>query len=143
MGVVVNSLLGGWDTHHTQHLNGPPFGLTLADILMLLEHLHDLVAHSIHRVEGGHGVLKDHGNLLAAHPAHPALSVGEDVLVLEKNLSVHHPAGVLKQAHDGQAGDALAAAALSHDAQHLALVHIKADAAHRLYLAYVGEKGGL
>ncbi len=32
---------------------------------------------------------------------------------------------------------------LSHDAQHLALVHIKADAAHRLYLAYVGEKGGL
>ena len=46
----------------------------------------------------------------------------------------------MKQAHDGQAGDALAAAALSHDAQHLALVHIKADAAHRLYLAYVGAK---
>ena len=143
MGVVVDALLRRGDAHQAQHLDGPLSGLGLGHLLVLQDHLHDLVAHGVDRVEGGHGILEDHGDLLAAHPAHLPLAVGEDVLVLEEDLPVHHPAGVLEQAHDGEAGHALAAAALPHDAQHLALIQVEADAADGLDLAHVGEKGGL
>jgi hypothetical protein len=49
--------------------------------------LADLLLDRMQRVERGHGLLEDHGDLVAAHAAQPALVGGEHVLALEQDLA--------------------------------------------------------
>jgi hypothetical protein len=61
---------------------------------------------------------------------HVVLGQLEQVLPVEQNLTFEDLTGDADQAHNRQRGDALAAAGLAHQAQHLTPPHRKVDAVH-------------
>ncbi|MNG30200.1 hypothetical protein D3C84_1157730 [compost metagenome] len=81
---------------------------------MQAEHLHQLIPDRLHRVERRHGLLEDHGDAVAAHPVHLIRRQGEQLLPLKADGAGHHlTVGPGQQPHDGERGDALAAAGLA------------------------------
>ena len=108
------------------------------------EHLRDLIAHGVDRVEGGHGLLENHGDAVAADVAHLGRRQGEKILPLEADAAAGDAAGrLLDQTHDGQGGHALAAPAFAHDAEGLAALHPEADVVHGLGHPIEGDEVGL
>ena len=88
----------------------------------------DLVADAHGRVEGGHGLLEDHGDLLAPDTTHPPL-VGADEVVVDAGQA-HRAARVDvfgQQAHDGQPGQRLSRAGLPDEADPLATADAEGD----------------
>ncbi len=94
---------------------------------------HQLVAHCKDRVEGRHGFLKDHADAVAAD-SHECFAAGsEQVLAHKQDPAVFEESRRHRQQlQDGQRQNALAASRLPDDADHLALIHLKGDAVHRL-----------
>ena len=138
--VAVYALFRRGYADELQHLYRACAGLPPAHFFMLQYHLHDLVAYGVNRVKAGHGVLEYHGYFLAANPAHLVLAVCQYIFAVQQYFAVNHAAGILKQAHYGKACNAFAGAGFADYAQHLALIHVKAYAAHGLYLANVGKE---
>ena len=103
---------------------------------MELHGLHDLVADGLQGVQAGHGVLHDHGDLVAAHPE-PVLflfQVGQaDGLSVVSTEVVDGAAGNgavgVQQAHEALGEHALARTGLAHDGEDLAVVDVQVDAA--------------
>ena len=127
VGIAVHPLFRHGDVHHPQRLDGLFPGLLLVQSLVEAEHLHQLVAHGEHRVQRGHGLLKDHGHPVA--PDLPELLHGHlQQLLPVQGDGAGDPCVGLGQPHDGKGRHALAAAGLSHDAQGLSLADIEADA---------------
>ncbi len=79
-----------------------------------------------HRIERGHGVLEDHGDLRPANLSHFIHGQLQQILPIELNLARDLPR-LLDQPHDGQRRHALAAAGLPDHAQRLALSNVKGD----------------
>ena len=96
------------------------------------QRFHDLIADRQDGVEGGHRVLKDHGDAVAENVFQRDLREREQValapVVVKKGSAGRDAAGRVDQPHDGERRDALAAARLAHDAEHTALVHRERDA---------------
>src|SRR5207248_10071546 len=88
----------------------------------------NLLADSIDRIERGHRVLKDHGDVVAAKLSHPLFRKVQKILALEKNLSVNNLSRRRNQTHDRERRDGFPSAGFSDDAQQLALLNIKAHA---------------
>ena len=112
---------------------------------MLADHLGELVAHGVYRVEGGHGLLEDEGDPRAAHGLHlGGLGVIlQDIFPVQPHLAAQDLARRgLDQLYHGHLGDGLAAAGLAYNGDDLLLVHIEGDAVHRLDLAGHGEERG-
>src|SRR6266481_1349814 len=123
--------------------NGLPAGLRLAHGKVEFKRFGKLALDRENRVEGGHRLLIDHGNLLAADA--PDLGTGqlEQVLTIEDDFPAHGFAGrVRDETHDGQSADTLAAAALSHEAQGFSLFENIGDTIDRLHHAFLGEEIG-
>ena len=103
--------------------------------LMQGDGFHDLCPDGLERVQAGHGVLHDHGNLPAAYPQ-PVLFSSE--VRKAQRLAVRHAVVIdgapgdgavgVQKAHEALGEHALAGAAFAHDGEHLALVQIKVDA---------------
>jgi hypothetical protein len=86
-----------------------------------LQHLADLRADALQRVERGHRVLEDHRDLLAPHPAHPGLVEPQQVAALVDHLAGQPEAPVeAVEPDDRPRRHRLAAARFADDAQHLA-----------------------
>src|SRR5262252_6308350 len=97
-------------------------GLHLAHAKVKFKGLGKLALDRENGVEGGHGLLIDHGNLLATDP--PDLRVGqlEQVLTIEDDFPTHRFARrVWNETHDGQSAHTLAAATFSDEAQGFSL----------------------
>ena len=121
MGILPEALLRGGDAHLGQELQSFIPGPGTGHGAVQVERFHDLAAHAVDRIERAHGVLGDH-----SHPAAPdAVQVvgghGQNVPPLEQDPAVHQGRGRQKP-HGGQAGHALAAAALAHQTQGLPFV---------------------
>src|SRR6185437_511364 len=92
------------------------------------DRLGELVADREDRVERGHRLLEDHADAGAAQPPHRALVERQKILAGEAYAAGGDARRRLGQKpHDRQGGDALAAAALADDAEHLALGDLEAD----------------
>src|SRR6266568_426210 len=108
--------------HLLETTHSLPAGFRLAHGKVELKGFGKLALDRENRVEGGHGFLIDHGNLLATDA--PDLRVGqrEQVLTIKDDFPAHRFAWrIWNEAHDGQSAHTLAAAALSHEAQGLSL----------------------
>jgi hypothetical protein len=92
------------------------------------EHLGELRAHVPHRVQRRRRLLEDHRDPVAAQLAHVVAGKLQEVLAVEEDLARLHPAGLGHQAHDREAGHALAAAGLPDEAHDLAAVDVEIDA---------------
>ena len=95
------------------------------------QRLHQLVADGEQRVKRGHGLLKDHGDVVAADGAELFEGHFEQILALEEYLAGGIERAALGvEAQYGHAGDGLAAPALPYDAQRFAALDLKRDVAH-------------
>jgi hypothetical protein len=99
-----------------------------------------LTADGHDRIKGGHGLLKDHGDLASPQTAESGRAQTEQVDwrsgrmrigSAPENLSTYPSHGV-EQAEDGQSGCALAGAGLADQAQNFALVDVQINASDRL-----------
>jgi hypothetical protein len=136
--VVVDAALGPRDADQAQQLDGAVARVLLGLLLVRQDHLGDLGAHLVERVQARERVLEDHRDLLAADLPDLVAVHLEQVVALEQGLPGDLPAA--GQPHDRQAGHALAGAGLAHDAEGLAPVEGEVDAVHRLDDAVVGAE---
>ncbi len=108
------------DADHLQHGHGLLQGFIVVHPLVDLDAFGDLLADGLDWVERGHGVLEDHGHLVAAH--RPQLLEGhfEDVLPLHEYLTGYDPARRRgDQVEDRQGGGGLAGPGFPHQAEGL------------------------
>src|SRR3972149_5428105 len=66
---------------------GEARGAPPAEPQVELQRLRDLLADGEHRVEGGHGLLKDHGDAVAAHLAQLIVVELQDVVAVEEHFT--------------------------------------------------------
>ena len=111
---------------------------------MRADGLDDLLADGEHRVERGHRLLEHHGDAGAADALHAGIGEFGERLAGEADFAGRDAGRRLRQqAHDGERGDALAAAGFADDAQDFAFVERERDVLHRGDLAARGgERGG-
>ena len=128
-----------------------------------------LLTDGEHGVQRGHGLLEDHGDLLAAQTVNLAdghlgdvvdlllhqhlavlienrlaLAILNKIFGVETDGTVHNlTGGTLDQTHDGHTGDRLAAAGLAHNAHHRVLGHVVGHAVDRLDHTLLGVEVGV
>ena len=141
--VVVDPAFGPRDPDLLQRLERARLGFLLRDVLVEEDPLDDLGTDLVHRVQRRHRVLEDHRDVVAADLAQSRRRGLQQVLAAEERppLAGRRLLGV--QAHDRQAGDALARARLADDAERLALADRERDAVDRLDDAVVRLEVGL
>ena len=109
MGILFQSAARLIDADQFQHLPGLFVGLFLADILVMgPDGLCDLVAHRINGVQAGHGILEDHGTVLAAEVFHLFGCIICNIFTFEKDLALGNMAVAVQDLHDGIGGNGFA-----------------------------------
>ena len=95
------------------------------------QRLHQLLTDGLHRVEGGHGLLKNHGDFLAAQVAYRVLLQAQQIpaAITYRALGITHLAGVV-QLQNGECRDGLARAGFTHQGQLLAGGDIETHVVH-------------
>ena len=83
MGVFVDSPLGSGDAHQSEHLRRPVKGFRFVHSLMGHIRFRDLVSDRVNRVQRGHGLLEDHGDVFAPDLPHGRRRKLEEVPALE------------------------------------------------------------
>src|SRR3981189_1884949 len=108
------------------------------------DHLADLIADGVDRIERGHRLLEHDGDFPGANAVHLAWRQWNDVAPLPQDLSAGDASGGHRdELQDGQRGDGLSAAGLADDTNSLAAFDAEIDAVHRVNDALVGVEMGL
>ena len=142
VGVLLHALFRLVDVDQPQHLHGAVIGLLLIAVCVQQDRLHQLAADGIGGVQGGHGILENDTDLVAADILHDLFAGAYQLLSVELDGAAHDLAGAGKDLHDGIGGDGLAGAGFTHDAQHPAALQIEGHAVDGPDLACVGKEGG-
>src|SRR5882762_7904854 len=95
---------------------------------MQTQRLGNLLAHCKDRVERRHRILKDHGDVVAAHMTHLSVGKLQKVYAFKQYLAGHDLSRRRDQAHDRERRHRLATATLAHQSQQLSAIEIKTDA---------------
>ena len=132
----VHLLLQGLE--HGVHLG---LGLPAGGLVLQQHGLGQLLADAHDGVQGGQGVLEDHGDLIATDPVELVLADLQQVLAAVEDLTAIDDGVAGQDAHDGAAGNGLTGAGLTNDGEGLALVQIKADIPNGLHLTIAGPEG--
>ncbi len=137
MGIIRVALRANAD--HFEHLQAFPGRFAFGAVLVQGDDLRDLVAHAQNGVERGHGVLKDHGYLVAADlPQFRVLHL-QDVPTIEQDLAgFHNRRRRWQQAQDGKRRGGFSGAGLAHQAKRFALFNGQIDPVDRLNNAGIG-----
>ena len=114
--------------------------LLVVDVLVGLDHLGDLVADAVDRVQRRQRILEDHGDA-----ACPARCAGSSCRRRRAPGPAPWPSRVIladcgSRPITAEEGHRLAGAGLADDADQLALVDVEVDAAHRLHQAVIGRE---
>ena len=134
VGVGVHETLRPGQVHLVEEVHCNVSHRPLVEIgAVKLQRLDDLAPGLQDRVQRGERVLEDHGDPAAADPAHLPLALGQQVLAAQRYRG---PGSELapdpgNQTHDGQSGEALAAAGLADEPDPLAGADGEADVGHR------------
>ena len=111
--VLFRALFGVGDADVRENLDGLLVCLGLREVLVDADGLANLVPDGEDGVEARHGVLEDHGDVVAPNLLHPLLRHLEEVLALEEDLTLGVRGWRLRvQLHHRERRDALAAAGL-------------------------------
>ena len=132
MRIFVVALRGNADK--LQQLGRLVRSFRLGKLFMEQNHLADLIAHGKNRVEGGHGVLEDHRDILAADGAQFLRAFLQQIFSVEQNLAGGYLSGRIgNQTHDGERGRCFACAGFSDESQRIALFHRNGNAVDRFH----------
>ena len=110
----------------------------LADVVVGEDHLGDLAADAVHRVQRRQRVLEDHGDALTPDAPDRLLGPADQLLALQLDATPTTCALGGQQAHRGQHRHGLARARLPDDAEDLPRSHLEGDAPDRLDRPVVG-----
>ena len=123
------------DAHQGHHLIHPGRFFGFGHLRKVqVQHLQNLVTHGMGGVQAGHGVLEDHGDLLAPERQHFRLREGQQLFPVIPDGAAHHFAHPLRQQpEDGQGQGGLAGAGLPHKAPGLAPDQVQVEMVHRVY----------
>ena len=135
--------LGIGDADGAQHLDGLVDAGSAPRVAVDLIDLADLHAGREARMQAGVGLLEDHRNAIATQRAHRVARQSEHVDAVERHRSGDDPAGLVDESQDGKHRDALAAARLTDETEHLALAHREVDAIDGMHLAGPRVEPGL
>ncbi|QNQ99423.1 hypothetical protein BGI51_18175 [Pseudomonas oryzihabitans] len=128
--ILAQALAGVADADLFQHgLRACPGGLAIQPAVAP-QHLGELVADAVGRIEGGHGFLEYHRQAIAAQVAHALFAQGQEVVLAQRQARRLAPGLARQQIHQRQGGERLAAAGLAHQAEHFAPLHLQVQAAH-------------
>ena len=130
----------GADAHLGQNVHHALLGLGLGAVLVPENDLRHLVPHSHDRVQGGHGVLEDHGDLVAPDVLDLLLLHGENVLSLIDDAAILDLSRLRHQPENAQGGGGFARAGLAHQAQGLAFLHGETDAVDGPHIPLLGRE---
>ena len=127
------------DADEFQKLDGALAGGSLAQAAMGGERQRELVADPVERIERGHRLLEDHGELRAAIVVELVGREADQLLaaVLHRALG---PAVRGEKAHDRHHGLALARSGFADDGDGLAGIDVEVDALHRMEDAVAGAE---
>ena len=110
--------------------------------LILQQHgLGQLLADTHDGIQAGQGVLKDHGDFVAADMVEVLFADLQQVFSVIEDLAALHNGIGSGYAQNGLAGGGLARAGLAHDGQCLTLVQVEGDITNRLQLSVDGSEG--
>ena len=107
------------------------------------DRLFQLIAHRVHRVERGHRVLKNDGNLIAADFAHFAFARADQLLAAELDAAAYNAARMRENLQNGVGGHTLTRTGFPHNTKHLAAIQIEGNPIDGLHFAGRCEKGGV
>ncbi len=96
--------------------------------------LGNLIAHSHHRVQGGHGFLKNHGDLRTTQGTHGHIRQLQQVAHLAAIGKLNLATGARvrrKQAHQSQGGNRFSGPRFAHQPQHFARGNRETEIADR------------
>src|SRR5262249_40735969 len=144
MGIGVHPRLRIGDLDQAKHLNGLFACLFFAQPLVQTDRLTDLIAHGKYRVQRGHGLLKDHGNLVAANFTHLLVAQLEEIVPAIANLAADDLSRWRRdQPHDRKRCDTLATTGLANESEGPPFRYVKTDAVNCPYFAFRCKKRGL
>ena len=137
--VVVDAARRVRDLHQRQHVDGALQHGAAAQSFMQGDHLADLVADGVDRVERGHRLLEHDRDFLGANPVHLVGRHRHQVAALPQDLPAGDASGRHRdQLEHGKRGHRLAATELADHADGLAAPDGEIDAVDRLHDAVVG-----
>ena len=141
VGIHANAVRGVGDSDFVEQIQGAFAGAGTGDFLVDQKRLDQLVSNAQIRVQGGHGVLEDHGDAASADLVElPSRNV-EQVNTVKNSLpGLNAPRRLGQQAHQGITGDGFAGAGLTDDAQGPARLDLKGNVPHRASDARPGVK---
>src|SRR5262245_40138532 len=144
MGIGVHPRLRIGDFDQAKHINGLCACLFFAQPLVQTDRLADLIAHSKHRIERGHRLLKNHGNLVAANFAHLLVAKLEEIVPAITNLAADDLSRRRwDQSHNRKRRDALATTGLADESEGFPFRDVKTDAVNCPYFSFWRKKRGL
>ena len=119
--ILLQPALGLGDAHGGQRLDRRGAGRGRADVAVRADRLGELAADRQDRVQRRHRLLKDHGDVAAAHPAHGGFGKRRELAPVEADRAAGDARIRLgKEAHDGERRHRLAGAGFARDAERLA-----------------------
>ena len=115
-----------------QHLEGARAALLLRELRVDGQRLLDLRADAHERVHRAHRLLKHHADLAALNGAQLRTRQAQNITPAHEHLAGERDLFALDEAGERHGGDGLAAAALAHQSDDLAVVNGQVDARHGL-----------
>ena len=119
--IFVDALLGRGDMDAAQQLDRALARRAPRAAAMAQDGLDDLIADGEARIERGHRLLEDHREPVAAQVAQRLVGHVEQIEAVETDRAGDFGGMFRQQAHDGERGDALAAAGFADQAQRRAV----------------------
>ena len=139
MRIIGHARSGGGDSDLLQHLDGAGETILLGQAFMRADRFHDLLANGEDRVQRGHRFLENHCDAGATQTLHRAVGQFQKILSLELDAAAADAGRrAWQQAHDGQRGDAFAAAGFADDAEDFALLQAEGNVFDGGHLAAAG-----
>ena len=117
MRIIVGAQCGIWNRYFAHRCYRRRAGGLARQPTMQPQGLGNLFTDSENRIERGHRILKNHGDVIAAHVAHLAVGKPEQIFSVKENFPADDFPRRRDQPHDRQRGHRFATAALAHQAQ--------------------------
>jgi hypothetical protein len=121
VGILAHPCLGGGDAHLLQQAHRFPPGIPTVMIPVVQEYLHDVLVHPFEGIEGGHGVLKYHGNILALNSPEGFFRQTLQIHPIKGQFFRLQGGATGQHSDNGAHGQGFPAAAFPHKAQDLPL----------------------
>ncbi len=142
MGVLVEALIGVRNTDLFEQPDAHRPGISLVEAPVCPQGLGDLIPYCKDRVERGHGLLEDHGDLVTADLPEARVRRTQQLLTTEADGAPRDdlPGRIGNQSHERKRRDRLPATRLADDPECLPLLHVEGDAVHGLGHTGVGPE---